>query len=85
MFHVVGCNDKLPTDYGTVEGRCNAGWTCPDWSGNGTKNSARSYCADNWSNHGHCVPQTTGLVKDYCKFSCDTCGKNIISRTIKGI
>jgi len=59
-----GCSDELPTDYAA---RCT--WTCADWAGNGK-------CEDNWSQHPLCAPNTNGLIKDYCKISCNNCASN---------
>merc|ERR1712133_108391 len=63
-----GCVDELPIDYD--KNRCD--WTCANWAGKGGK---KNYCEDKWSQHRHCAPNTNGLIKDYCKFSCANCGK----------
>ena len=84
-FPVGSCTDNLPSDYGTVEGGCGGGWICPDWAGKGSKNSGHSYCDEDWSSYMHCVPQTTGLISEYCRLSCDKCGKSIISSILRYI
>ena len=70
LFHFKGCVDELPTDYD--KNRCD--WKCANWAGKGDGNT-KNYCEDNWSQHQHCSPNTNGLIKDYCKFSCTNCGK----------
>ena len=70
LFHFKGSVDELPTDYDN--NRCN--WTCANWAGKGD-GDAKNYCEDNWSQHQHCAPNTNGLIKDYCKFSCNNWGK----------
>jgi len=72
-----GCVDELPTDYD--KNRCD--WKCTNWAGKGDGNT-KNYCEDKWSQHQHCAPNTNGLIKDYCKFSCTNCGtikKSVIS------
>ena len=73
LFHFKGCADKLPTDYD--KNRC--GWTCADWSGKSFKgySLAKNYCEDDWSQYQHCGTHIKGLIKDYCKISCDSCSK----------
>ena len=75
------CKDNLPLDYGagTMDyGKCGYGWKCSDWAGKGPKGTGISYCHDNWSSYRNCVPKSTGMIKDYCKISCDVCGKLLI-------
>ena len=75
------CTDNLPLDYGagTMDyGKCGYGWKCSDWAGKGPKNTGISYCNNNWSSYRKCVPKSTGMIKDYCKISCDVCGKLLI-------
>ena len=77
LFYSKGCVDKLPTNYG--KSRC--GWTCADWAGKGNHNRNTSstdgyYCEDDWSQYQHCGPNIKGLIKDYCKISCNNCGKD---------
>lgn len=63
-----GCHDVLPTD---MLSTCN--WTCAQWAGiNGNGNN---YCEDDWSAKKFCVPYSSGLIKDYCKLSCNNCEK----------
>ena len=58
--------DALPDDYGGDSGCV---WTCADWAYYG-------YCDETWSQHEHCVTNSTGPIKDDCKISCNQCGKN---------
>ena len=71
MWSKLGCNDVLPTD---MLSTCT--WTCAQWAGiNGNGNN---YCEDDWSAKKFCVPYSSGLIKDYCKLSCNNCGRNIL-------
>ena len=56
------CEDTLPCDY-----KCN--WGCNRWA---DKNN----CNGRWNElyGGICVASTSGLVRDYCRLSCDNCG-----------
>ena len=72
IFHVESCTDKLPSDYGTVGDQCIGNWTCQELAGKGK-------CNEDFSRYNDCMPQTTGLVRDYCTVSCETCGKYLIS------
>ena len=66
--------DRLPYDYGTASNDCPPwGWNCQDWAGKGSANTRTSYCSYDWSTFRFCVPETTGLVSEYCQFSCGTC------------
>ena len=66
--NVSTCEDKLPEDYLS---KCS--WTCEDWAG---KNSRKfNYCDHDWSTKRTCVPNSYGLIKDSCRFSCNNCGK----------
>ena len=53
--------DQLPDDH-----RCPS--PCSFWAELG-------YCNSYWPEH--CGPATKGLVKDYCRLSCKTCGKSL--------
>ena len=63
------CSDELPFDYIYHPTKCSQRWTCKDWGRGG-------YCDRNWSEFRYCVEATTGLVKDYCQVSCNTCSKS---------
>jgi len=68
------CADKLPSNYDNIA----CGWTCADWAGKGNYNKNTSstdgyYCEDDWSQYLHCGPNIKGLIKDYCKISCNNC------------
>ena len=78
ILHISACFDKLPKDYGTVEG-CEGGWTCLDWAGIGSR-SSNNYCLDYWSEYRHCVPHSNGQIQNYCKSACKTCGRSIYSK-----
>ena len=72
MFHCfkwdLVCGDSFPSDY-----KCS--WDCTAWAG-GAGGNGNNYCNDDWSKHApKCVPTATGKIKDYCKRSCNTCGK----------
>ena len=60
------CIDNLPTDYVNNSACTSVPWTCEDWAKVG-------FCDEDWSNWKACVPITTGLVKDFCKKSCNNC------------
>lgn len=60
------CIDQLPLDYGTVGGPGKCIWPCSKWASLG-------HCTYDWSRYPHCTPTTNGLVKDYCRLSCNNC------------
>ena len=68
----VACIDKLPEDFSVTD--CE-GWKCSDMASKGPKNYDQNYCDDYWADYRHCVPRSNGRVKDYCKASCNNCGK----------
>ena len=62
------CIDSLPPDYGKFEtGVGCSNWTCVDWADFDT-------CNNDWSIYTNCTPTSSGLIKDYCRKSCDNCG-----------
>lgn len=58
----LGCSDALPGDYDST-----CSWTCVEWANYG-------YCNKDWSSYRHCVPSTSGPIKNSCKKSCNQCG-----------
>ena len=67
MQFLVSCVDNLPSDY-----KCHT--ECDYWAND------KNVCEKNWNSVGiasttGCVDDTSGLVKDYCRLSCDNCGK----------
>ena len=67
-IHDIGCIDQLPQDYLS---KCT--WTCNEWAGKGTGEATACRCLDNWTKHKSCVPNTNGLVQDYCRRTCGNC------------
>ena len=41
----------------------------------GPNNYEENFCNEHWVDYRHCVPTSDGMVKDYCKASCNNCGK----------
>ena len=69
VLFYLGCNDKLPADYGgNYIGYGSCTWTCDKWATNGE-------CNVDWNDHSHCVNSTRGPIKNYCKMSCNQCGR----------
>ena len=68
------CSDRLPEDYSCFDLNGIPSWNCSDWAGKGSVNDLENYCNEDWSSYRQCVPISTGLVKDFCKISCDNCG-----------
>ena len=75
-FADLPCNDTLPSDYD--HNKCP--WDCIRWSDSDNSYwvghiNINSYCDRDWSEYKHCVPYSTGKVREYCKKSCSNCGK----------
>ena len=71
----------MPSDYDNDK----CFWTCADYAGKGKHYSSdtSNNCEDEWSQFPHCgknrgtnLIYTKGKIKDYCKMSCNNCGKN---------
>ena len=71
LLFIEVCKNTLPIDYG---GKNKCTWSCDQWAGIG--GDGNNYCSDDWSTKRHCVPTTSGKIKDYCQASCnsESCG-----------
>ena len=71
LLFIAVCINTLPIDYG---GKNKCTWSCDQWAGIG--GDGNNYCSDDWSTKRHCVPTTSGKIKDYCQGSCnsESCG-----------
>ena len=70
MQFLVSCADNLSSVY-----KCDlSGYDrCDYWAND------KNVCEKNWNSagisSGGCVNDTSGLIKDYCRLSCDNCGE----------
>ena len=71
--------DKLPEDF--IDTACD-GWRCSDMAAKGPKNYDENFCNEHWADYRDCVPTSDGMVKDYCKASCNNCGEILRKRKL---